>query len=58
MSWDPILTKILVKKVLVGLMNSARDPLSWTQTQLKKKISTRHTNLNANAVGNLDTAYS
>ena len=50
--------KILVKKVLVGPMNSAWDPLSWMQTQLKKKISTRPTNLNANAVRNLDTAYS
>ena len=46
--------KILVKKVLVGLVNSAQDPLSWTKTQLKKEISKEPTNLDANAaeIGN------
>ena len=27
--------KTLLKKVLIGLVNNARDPLSWMQTQLK-----------------------
>ena len=31
--------KILVKKMLVSPVNSARNPLGWTQTQLKKEIS-------------------
>ena len=46
--------KILVKKVLVGLVNSVRNPLSWTKTQLKKEISKEPTNLDANAgeIGN------
>ena len=46
--------KILVKKVLVGLVTSARDPLSWTKTQLKKEISKEPTNLDTYAaeIGN------
>ena len=49
MLWDPILMKILMKKVLMGPVNSARDPLSWTKMQRKKEISTGLTNLDANA---------
>ena len=32
-----------VKKVLVGPVNSAPDPLSWTQTQLKPSFSSIQT---------------
>ena len=32
-----------MKKVLVGLVNSAQDPLSWTQTQLKPSFSSIQT---------------
>ena len=35
--------KILLKKVLVGPVNNARDPLSWTQTQLKPSFSSIQT---------------
>ena len=35
--------KILVKKILVSSVNSARNPLGWTQTQLKKEISSIQT---------------
>ena len=41
--------KILMKKVLMGSVNSARDPLSWTKMQQKNEISTGLTNLDANA---------
>ena len=37
--------KILMKKVLMGSVN----PLSWTKMQQKNEISTRLTNLDANA---------
>ena len=39
----PNLMKILLKKVLVGLVNSAQDPLSWTQMQLKPSFSSIQT---------------
>ena len=43
MPWDPILIKNLLKKVLVGSMNSAHDPISWMQTQLKPSFSSIQT---------------
>ena len=33
-AWNPILIKILLKKVLVGPVNSAHEPFIQTQTQL------------------------
>ena len=35
--------KILLKKVLVGPVNNAQDPLSWTHTQLKPSFSSIQT---------------
>ena len=43
MPCDPILMKNLLKKVLVEPMNSAQDPLSWMQTQLKPSFSSIQT---------------
>ena len=43
MPLDLILMKILLKKVLVSPLNSARDPLILTQTQLKMSFSSIQT---------------